>query len=109
MIFKSSVFKLILGSLSILGLAAATGVIYKFYVKPLAPTYFNVTLPANVGAVCEPMITFRDNSTNEDDFRLYRRNFGTIPFTMIFIFPASPGMGKEFGYTDLALPIGSYE
>ncbi len=108
MLIKGSVFKLILGGLFTLGLsAAAAGVIYWAFVKPYAPTDVIVSLPA-YGATCEPVVSFRDNSQNEDDFRLYRWNPpNTIP-TLIHIFPAGPGKGMQFSYTDIGLPLGTY-
>ena len=113
MLIKGSVFKLILGGLFILGLsAAAAGVIYFGFIKPYAPTNLVVTI-SNVGGGslenCAPFINFRDNSQNEDGFRVYRRNLGASTFALINILPASPGKGYLLGYTDSALPLGTYQ
>jgi hypothetical protein len=113
MLIKGSVFKLILGGLFILGLsAAAAGVIYFGFIKPYAPTNMVVTI-SNVGGGslenCTPFINFRDHSQNEDGFRVYRRNLGASTFALINILPASPGKGYLLGYTDSALPLGTYQ
>jgi hypothetical protein len=108
MLIKGSVFKLILGGLFTLGLsAAAAGVIYLAFLKPYVPTNLNVTIDTTAGS-CEPVITFRDNSQNEDDFRLYRWNPPNTLMTLIQIFPASQGKGTQLSYTDSALPTGTY-
>ncbi len=113
MLIKGSVFKLILGSLFTLGLsAAAAGVIYWAFVKPVAPTNLYVTI-SNIGgttlADCEPIVHFRDDSRNEDEFRVYRRNFGTSAFALIKVLPPSPSWGDPIEYVDSALPLGTYE
>ena len=113
MLIKGTVFKLILGGLFILGLsAAAAGVIYFGFIKPYAPTNLSVTIP-NVGGGsfddCEPNIGFRDNSQNEDGFRVYRRNLGASTFALIQILPLRPGKGNQLGYVDWALPLGTYQ
>jgi hypothetical protein len=84
MLIKGSVFKLILGGLFTLGLtAAAAGVIYMAFVKPYAPINLDVTV-RNRSSIedCEPVIYFMDNSLNEDEFRLYRRNLGAPAFSL---------------------------
>jgi hypothetical protein len=113
MLIKGSVFKLILGGLFALGLsAAAAAVIYFGFIKPYAPTNLVVTI-TNVGGGslenCAPFINFLDNSQNEDGFRVYRRNLGASTFALINILPASPGKGYLLGYTDSALPLGTYQ
>jgi hypothetical protein len=106
MLIKSSVFKLILGSLFILGLAA-TGVIYTSYLKPVAPTNLDITFDVG-SSLCTPIISFTDSSVNEDEFRLYRRKLGGSTFALIQIFPSSSGIGKKFSYTNYVSP-GTYE
>ena len=108
MIFKSSAFKLILGGLFTLVLsAAAAGVVYITYIKPYAPTNLNITIDTSSGN-CVPVITFRDNSQNEGEFRLYRWNPAKYASTLIQIFPASPGKGLQLSFTDSPLPSGTY-
>jgi hypothetical protein len=106
MLIKGSVFKLILGGLFTLGLsAAAAGVVYILYIKPVAPIYLQVGIMNK----CEPIIHFWDDSLNEDEFRVYRRKLGASAFTLIHILPASPGKGKWVSYGDSPLPLGTYE
>jgi len=109
MFIKGSVFKLILGSLFILGLsAAAAGVIYKAVSKPDAPTLENIKIDTNAGS-CEPVLYFHDNSLNEDEFRVYRRDPGAgKQFNRLQVLAASPGKGAEFTKTDSPLPPGTY-
>ena len=109
MLIKGPVFKLILGGLFTLGLAA-TGVIYMLYVKPYAPIYLQVEI-RNRGSIedCEPAIHFWDNSMNEDEFRVYRRKLGASAFTLIQILPAKTGKDTWVGYVDSNLPLGTYE
>jgi hypothetical protein len=108
MLIKGSVFKLILGGLFILGLsAAAAGVIYFGFIKPYAPTILNVTVD-NIAGSCEPVITWQDNSQNEDGFRLYRWNPPTTTATLINIFAVSPGKGMQYSFTDSPLRVGTY-
>jgi hypothetical protein len=100
MFIKGPAFKLIVGGLFTLGLSAAVVMIYMAYYKPYEPTLLAITAsdPASTDT-CNPIIHFRDNSQNEDGFRLYR--FSPITdFTLIKIFSAVPGKGLEFLYTD---------
>jgi hypothetical protein len=106
---KGLLLKVIFGS--ILGLAAATGVIFILYIKPLAPTKLDVMIDKISGtplALCTPIIQFTDSSVNEDEFRLYRRTFGTSAFALIQVFPPSPGKGKSISYYDHP-SLGTYE
>jgi hypothetical protein len=104
---KGFLFKVIFG---LFGFAAVTGVIYMAFVKPFAPTYLNITIGSGSALdPCTPIIQFRDNSQNEYDFRIYRRNLGTLAFSLIQILPASPGKGTQLSYSDSPLPSGSYE
>lgn len=109
MLIKGSVFKLILGSLFTLGLgAAAIGVIYMLYIKTYAPTLLDITRSDPGTESCQPVLHFRDNSQNEAGFRLYRYPTNN-DFTLIKTFPAEPGMGGQFVYTDTdILPTGTY-
>jgi hypothetical protein len=97
---KGLLLKVIFGSLA--GLVAATGVIYMLSVN--APTNLVVTLPASS---CTTVITFRDNSQNEDEFRVYRYDpdHGS---KLIRILPASPGIGKQISFTDGPITLGTH-
>ena len=108
MLIKGSPFKLILGSLFTLGLgAAAAGVIYVSYIKPFAPTNLDVSIDTSAGS-CSPVVTFRDNSQNEDVFRLYRWNPPNTQMTLIEVIPAWPGKGTQLSYYSPPLPTGTY-
>jgi hypothetical protein len=110
MFTKGLLLKVIFGSL--VGLAAATGYIFIAYIKPLAPTLLDVTIPNNSASLyenCGPIIHFHDNSQNEAEFRVYRRNLGASAFTLIHILPPSAGMGTQVSFTDLPLPLGTYQ
>jgi hypothetical protein len=109
MFTKGLLLKVIFGSLA--GLVVATGVIYMAFVKPFAPTNLDVTIDKNNGSVydpCTPILQFLDNSQNEDEFRVYRRNFGTSAFTLIQVLPPNPGKGNQVGYADRP-SLGTYE
>ena len=109
MLIKGSVFKLILGGIFTLGLTAvAAGVVYMLYIKPYAPTILNIKMDPTAGS-CEPGFTFRDNSQNEDEFRVYRRDPGAgQQFNRLQILTPIPGKGTEVSFTDLPLPPGTY-
>jgi hypothetical protein len=106
---KGFLFKVIFG---LIGIAAATGVIYILYIKPFAPTDLFMTTATTTGFTydnCAPIVHFYDRSVNEDDFRVYRRNLATSAFAMIQILPPQPGQGKEVIAVDAPLPLGTYE
>jgi len=108
---KGSLLKVIFGGM--IGLVAATGVIYISFVKPWAPSDLSIGITANNTAFtydnCAPIVQFFDRSTNEDDFRVYRRNLGASAFTVIQIVPPNPGKGKQISIADSPLPMGTYE
>ena len=107
MLIKGSVFKLILGSLFVLGFAAA-GVAYYAFVKPNTPYLKNWWIDTNLGS-CEPSITWVDYAQNEVGFKIYRRNPGTgQKFTLLEIVRPSPGKGTPTTFTDSPLPLGTY-
>jgi hypothetical protein len=106
MLFKGSVFKLILGGLFTLGLTAAAGVVYMLYIKPYAPALVAVQIDT-LGGSCQPVITFYDNSQNEDEFRVYRQD-PNKPFILISIIHPYPGKGTLIPFSDTSLPPGTY-
>jgi hypothetical protein len=110
MFTKGLLLKVIFGGLLVL--TAATGVVYFGFIKPYAPINLTVSIP-NVGgtelANCSPGIFFVDNSQNEDEFRIYRRNLGASAFALVQILPSSPGKGKQLNFGDWPLPLGTYE
>ena len=112
MITKGLLSKVIFGGL--IGLIAASSAAFIMYVKPWAPSDLSVgTLspqPNNTQwASCAPILQFYDRSTNEDDFRVYRRKPGASAFALIQIVPAHAGKGQRIGVSDTPLPTGTYE
>jgi hypothetical protein len=104
MFSKGFLFKVIFG---LIGIAAVTGVIYMVFIKPFAPTDEKATIDSIAGS-CSPVISFRDNSQNEDEFRTYRWGPNDKWFTLIGVINSSPGKGTQFTYTDTPLPPGQY-
>jgi hypothetical protein len=108
---KGFLLKVIFGGL--LGLTAATGVVYILYVKPWPPDGLHIeTLSQSNNtpwADCAPIIQFYDRSVNEDDFRVYRRKLGASAFPLIRVVPPKAGKGQQITIADTPLPIGTYE